>query len=102
MRSKTVVSDSPAGANGLSVMIGAVSRAGYRTISPVALVSALGIVVAVTGLPGLCIALTAAGIGMIPIVFGSRRMNCLGVILLPIACNMSGMGPTVAAWLGLL
>ena len=83
-------------------MISAVSRVGYRTVSSAALVSALGIVVTVTGLPGLCIALTAAGIGTIPIVFGSRRMNCLAVILLPIACNMAGIGPTVAAWLGLL
>ena len=40
--------------------------------------------------------------GLVPVLHGSRRMNCLGVILLPIACNMSGVGPRVAGWLGLL
>jgi hypothetical protein len=29
-------------------------------------------------------------------------MNCLGVVLLPVACNMSGLGPGVAQWLGLV
>jgi hypothetical protein len=46
--------------------------------------------------------LTAAGIGLIPVLFGSRRMNGLGIILLPMACNMSGVGPAVARSLGLL
>jgi len=36
------------------------------------------------------------------LLFGSRRLNCLGVLLLPIACNMSGIGEPVAAFLGLL
>jgi TctA family transporter len=44
----------------------------------------------------------ATGIGLIPVLFGSRRLNCLGVLLLPIACNMSGVGESVAAFLGLL
>jgi len=39
---------------------------------------------------------------LLPVLFGSRRMNCLGVILLPMACNMSGFGPGLAACLGLV
>ena len=31
-----------------------------------------------------------------------RRMNCLGVLLLPITLNMAGVGPGVARLLGLL
>ena len=46
--------------------------------------------------------IVAAGIGLIPVLFGSRRLNCLGVLLLPIACNMSGVGEPVAAFLRLL
>jgi hypothetical protein len=39
--------------------------------------------------------------GLIPTLFGSRRMNCLGM-LLPITLNMAGAGPSVARLLGLL
>jgi len=79
-----------------------ISRSGYRRISVVALVFVLALVVAVTGLSGFMILCVACGIGLIPVLFGSRRMNCLGVILLPMACNMSGFGHIVANWLGLL
>ena len=41
-------------------------------------------------------------IGLIPVLWGSRRMNAMGVLLLPIALNMAGAGDTVARWLGLL
>jgi TctA family transporter len=43
----------------------------------------------------------AAAIGLIPVLFHSRRLNCLGVILLPMACSMSGYGGRIAEWLGL-
>ena len=47
-------------------------------------------------------AVAGGAIGLVPVLLGSRRMNCLGVILLPMACNMSGVGSTVAGWLGLV
>lgn len=77
-------------------------RIGYRRISIAALATILLIVGVQTGAAGLIITGVAAGIGLMPLLFGSRRMNCLGVILLPVACNMSGIGPMVAAALGLL
>jgi len=39
---------------------------------------------------------------LIPVLWGSRRMNCMGVLLLPIALNMVGAGDVVARFLGLL
>jgi hypothetical protein len=33
---------------------------------------------------------------------GGRRINGLGVLLVPITLNVIGVGPAVAAWLGLL
>ena len=54
------------------------------------------------GLNSLLICAVATGIGLIPVLWGSRRMNCMGVLLLPIALNMVGAGATVAGWLGLL
>lgn len=78
------------------------TRFGYRRISSVALIFILALVVSVTGLSGLMILCVACGIGLIPVLFGSRRMNCLGIILLPMACMMSGFGPVIANFLGLL
>lgn len=74
----------------------------YRLISVFALGIIIALVFSITGWVGLFIMTAAAGIGLIPVLFGSRRLNCLGVLLLPIACNMSGIGEPIAAFLGLL
>jgi putative membrane protein len=79
-----------------------IARFGYRRISCAALVLIVALVAGLTGLMGLFIMFVATGIGLLPILYGSRRMNCLGIILLPIACNMSGIGATIAGWLRLL
>ncbi len=55
-----------------------------------------------TGLPGIMVMLVAAAIGCIPLAFGGRRLNCLGVVLVPVTLNVIGIGPVVAKWLGLL
>jgi putative membrane protein len=77
-------------------------RVSYRWISLVTLGILLVVVTGMTGLGGLLICAVATGIGLIPVLWGSRRMNCMGVLLLPIALNMAGVGDTVAGWLGLL
>ncbi len=74
----------------------------YRLISVFALFIIIGLVYSITGWVGLFIMTVSTGIGLLPVLFGSRRLNCLGVLLLPIACNMSGIGEPVAAFLGLL
>lgn len=53
-------------------------------------------------LGGLAICAVATGIGLIPVLWGARRMNAMGLLLLPIALNMSGAGATVAGWMGLV
>ncbi len=82
--------------------IALVSRVNYRLISAVTLAVLVGIVFLFTGPGGLLIAVVATGIGLIPVLWHSRRMNCMGVLLVPIVLNMSGWGPTVAGWLGLV
>ena len=67
-----------------------------------ALGSVVGLVAGITGFAGLGMMTTGLAIGLIPLLFGARRMNALGVVMLPLACMMSGHGPRVAAWLGLL
>jgi putative membrane protein len=82
--------------------IALLDRLHYRAISLAALAVLLAIVAGVTGLGGLLICAVATGIGLIPVLWGPRRMNCLGVLLLPLTLNMLGVGDTVARWLGLL
>lgn len=79
-----------------------IARVNYRYASALALLIACALVFGVTGPIGLAVMAVAAGIGSLPILFGSRRLNCLGVLLVPMACNLSGFGPRVAGWLGLL
>jgi putative membrane protein len=73
----------------------------YRWISMGTLAVLLAIVVGMTGWGGLLICAVATGIGLIPVLWGSRRTNCMGVLLLPIALSMVGAGSRIAGWLGL-
>ncbi|NCC52324.1 MAG: hypothetical protein EOM20_14055 [Spartobacteria bacterium] len=77
-------------------------RYNYRYVSIGALAIIVVLVFLVVGGVGLFIMIVGAGIGLIPVLFASRRLNCLGILLLPIACNMSGFGHIIAGWLGLL
>jgi putative membrane protein len=79
-----------------------VSRFDYRWISAATLVVLVSIIWALTGWGGLLIAFVATGIGLLPVMWGSRRMNCMGVLLLPLTLSMAGLGTTVAGWLGLI
>jgi putative membrane protein len=74
---------------------------GFRGMSWMALAIVVVFVVSVTGMAGLSVMMIGSCIGLIPVLYGSRRMNALGVVLLPLACNLSGIGPTVSGWLGL-
>jgi putative membrane protein len=83
-------------------MMTLIERVSYRHLSLFSLGLMVLIVFLMTGWSGLMVMVVAGGIGLIPVLFGSRRMNCLGVILLPMACNMSGVGVKVAGWLRLI
>ena len=73
-----------------------------RMVAGAAMLLALAITAAFTGAGGLGVALVATLIGLIPVLVGGRRMNCLGVLLLPITLNVIGVGADVAMWLGLI
>jgi len=81
---------------------GLVSRVDYRTISAATLLLLLGGVAALTGWQGLLVMGAATGIGLLPVLWGSRRSHCLGVLLVPLTLQMAGLGPQVAGWLGLI
>jgi putative membrane protein len=79
-----------------------VTRLDYRWVSAGTLVLLVGVVVAMTGWGGLLISVVATAIGLLPVMWGARRMNCMGVLLLPLTLQMAGLGTMVAAWLGLI
>ncbi|MCD6418099.1 tripartite tricarboxylate transporter permease [bacterium] len=79
-----------------------VHRINYRLISAVTLLILIAVVFSLTRWLGLLIMTVATAIGLIPVLFGSRRLNCLGVLLLPLMLNMAGVGPKVASWLGII
>lgn len=79
-----------------------VQKVNYRYISLATLFLLVALVYFFTGLGGLAVMLVAIPIGWLPVLWGSRRMNCLGVLLVPITLNLAGLGPTVAQWLGLI
>lgn len=78
-----------------------VTHVDYRWISAMTLMLLVGFVLAFTGWGGLLIAIVATGIGLVPVLWGSRRMNCMGVLLLPLIVQWTGLSPWVAEWLGL-
>jgi putative membrane protein len=77
------------------------TRLDYRIVNIGTLIVIVALLLITTGLNGLLIAIPATAIGLIPSLFGSRRMNCLGVLLVPITLNMAGVGPDIARLLGL-
>ncbi len=83
------------------VMLRVLAAGGTRRVTAVALLCALLLVAGFTGAAGLAVTAVAAAIGLLPVLYGARRLNGLGVILLPMACGLSGVGERVAAWLGL-
>lgn len=84
------------------VVIAITERVSYRIVSIFTLCLLLLVVFGMTSFGGLAVCCVATGIGLIPVLWGSRRMNAMGVLLLPIALNMAGAGDTVARILGLL
>ena len=79
-----------------------ITKVHYRWISLAALAVLLALIAGTTGWNGLLICTAATGIGLIPVLWGSRRTNCVGVLLLPIALNMVGLGSILAKLLGLV
>jgi putative membrane protein len=78
-----------------------VAGLGYARIGSAGLVIVVTIVFMSTGWFGLIICAVSAGIGLIPVYWGCRRVNCLAVVLLPTALDMIGAGPIVVRLFGL-
>lgn len=84
------------------LVISLLRKVSYRTISFITLFLLLGIIFLMTGTYGLFIATVATAVGLLPVLFGSRRVNCMGALLFPVTINMAGLGGTLARLIGLV
>ncbi len=84
------------------LVIRLIEHINYRLISLVVLFILVIIIFLLTGPIGILIMIVGTSIGFIPVMFNSRRMNCIGVLLIPIILNMAGLGPKILKFLGLL
>ena len=82
-------------------MIYLINKINYRLLSIVTFGLMIAVVFGLFGWMGLVMMTVATGIGLIPVYYHSRRMNCMGVLLVPITLNMAGLGPAVVQFLGL-
>ena len=73
------------------IMSKVITRINYHVVSGLTLGLLLLIVGGLTGVNGLLVCAVATGIGLIPVLWGARRMNAMGILLLPIALNMVGL-----------
>ncbi len=83
------------------LMIKIVNKINYRSLSVVTFFILIAVVLFIGGPMGLALMTVGTGIGLVPVYYHSRRMNCMGVLLVPITINMAGYGPDVLRLLGL-
>lgn len=78
-----------------------ISRIDYRIINWVSLAVILIIVIGFTGIWGLFLMTVSTFIGLVPIMYGCRRSNCMSILLVPICLSMAGVGDTIVKFMGL-
>lgn len=79
-----------------------VPKVNVKWVAIGALAIACAVTLAFTGLAGIAVLAVASLIGLIPVFVGGRRMNGLGVLLIPMTLNFVGIAPAIAGWLGLV
>ncbi len=79
-----------------------VEKIEYYWVSVIALLIVIPGVFSFTSWGGMAIMTVATGIGLLPVMFQARRMNLMGVLLLPVCINMAGYGNVVMRFLGLI
>lgn len=75
---------------------------GYRKVSYAVLPLLFVIVWGLTGFAGLALMVICSGIGLMPVLLRTRRLNCMGVLIVPIFLSMAGIAPRIVEWLGLI
>ncbi len=79
-----------------------VEKIPYHWVSVIALAIVVPAIYSFTGWGGMAIMTVATGLGLLPVLFQARRMNLMGVLLMPVCLNMAGYGTDIMRFLGLL
>jgi putative membrane protein len=79
-----------------------VSKMSYRRVSIVAMVVIVGIVLFFGGPGGLVLLAIATGLGLVPPMFRTRRLNLIMGFFFPLFLNMAGLGGGIARLLGVI
>ncbi|NCB39241.1 MAG: hypothetical protein EOM80_10755 [Erysipelotrichia bacterium] len=79
-----------------------VEKIEYYWVSVIALLLVIPGVYSFTGWGGMAIMTVSTGIGLLPVMFQARRMNLMGVLLVPVCLSMAGYGNEVLRLLGLI
>ena len=77
-----------------------IHRIPYRTLSFIIIIFIILLTLFVTGYKGLMVLFVSTGIGLLPPLFGTRRLNCLGALIVPLTIQMSSFSGTVSKILG--
>ena len=83
------------------IYIRIISKISYRKLSLIGIGAVLALVYIVTGIEGILVSLAATGIGLMAILFHTRRMNLLGCLLFPMILDLSGYTPVLAQLIGI-
>ena len=73
----------------------------YQYLNLIVLCIIIAIIFLMTSWQGLGLMFVATMIGLVPVMWNSRRLNLLAVILVPIWLKMAGVGPMIAELMGL-
>lgn len=84
------------------LIINVIAKFDYRIISLATTFIIFAMIGGLVGLRGIFVMMVAGAIGLIPVLFHSRRMNCMGVLLVPVTLNIIGIGPAIVRFLGLV
>ncbi|MEN3045652.1 MAG: tripartite tricarboxylate transporter permease [Candidatus Hydrothermales bacterium] len=77
-----------------------IHRIPYKNLSIIILIFVIILTFLMTGFEGLLILFVSSAVGLLPPLFGTRRLNCLGALILPLTIQMSSFAESFAKLMG--
>ncbi len=72
----------------------------YGTLSVIIIIFIVLLTFFIMGIKGIIVLTVATGIGLLPPLFGTRRLNCLGALILPLTIQMSSFSGSISKIIG--
>ncbi len=77
-----------------------IHRIPYKKLSIIILIFILFLTFLITDFKGIIILIVASSIGLLPPLFGTRRLNCLGALIFPLTIQMSSFSGSFSKLIG--